>query len=108
MLMCRLLYRRASDVRFAPGVIPGRCPGVTGNGGLAAAKVIVDQTGVAAPVCPTWRTGHTASRRVQARYYCVSRMTIDSGGRVMPCASKDAFVVPWTMVELVAFWLAAV
>jgi hypothetical protein len=26
MLMCRLLHRRAGDVRFAPVLIPGYCP----------------------------------------------------------------------------------
>jgi hypothetical protein len=35
-------------------------------------------------------------------------MIIDSAGRVMPWASEDALVVPWTMAESVAFWLAAV
>jgi hypothetical protein len=45
--------------------------------------------------------------RVQAGYYRDSRMTIDSGGRVMPWATEDAFIVPRTMLELVAFWLAA-
>ena len=35
-----------------------------------------------------------------------SRITIDSGGRLMPLASEDALAVPWTIFELVVFWFA--
>jgi hypothetical protein len=34
-------------------------------------------------------------------------MTSDSGGRLMPLATEDAVVVPWTMFELAAFWFPA-
>ena len=61
------------------------------------------------PVCPGLAGRGT---RVEAGWfspenYLASRMTIDSGGRVMPWASDEALAVPWTMVELVAFWLPA-
>jgi hypothetical protein len=34
-------------------------------------------------------------------------MTIDSGGRLSPCASEAALVVPRMMFESVAFWFPA-
>jgi hypothetical protein len=62
------------------------------------------------PCCVPGLPGRAQSIGTQVGdgYYCVSRMTIDSGGRVMPWASEDELVVPWTMVESVAFWFAAV
>ena len=35
------------------------------------------------------------------------RMTIDSGGRLMPWAREDALAVPWTIFELDRFFLVS-
>jgi hypothetical protein len=71
---------------------------------------IHDQLGVPGlPVCPgpAGRGTRVEACQLSPGNYRASRTTIDSGDRVMPRASDEELAVPWTMAELVAFWLPA-
>ena len=57
--------------------------------------------------CAPALAGRTRRAVAHTGNYLASRMTIDSGGRLMPETSEDALAVPWTMFELAAFWSPA-